>query len=180
VGEATAKELARHFGQMGHKDDDQGGGVMNASLEQLQAVPDVGPVVAQSIRTFFDQAHNREVVEQLRAAGVTWAEHEPSAAADAAALPFAGKTFVLTGTLPTLSRDEAKDLIEAQGGKVAGSVSKKTHFVVAGAEAGSKLDKAQSLGLTILDEAGLQALLASTQLDAAGALPLAAPPPDAH
>jgi DNA ligase (NAD+) len=156
---------------MGHKDDERGGGVMNASVEQLQAVPDVGPVVAQSIRTFFDQAHNREVVEQLRAAGVTWPEHEPSAAADAAALPFAGKTFVLTGTLPTLSRDEAKDLIEAQGGKVAGSVSKKTHYVVAGAEAGSKLEKAQSLGLTILDEAGLQALLASAQADGVQARP---------
>jgi DNA ligase (NAD+) len=173
VGEATAKELARHFGQMGHKDDERGGGVMNASVEQLQAVPDVGPVVAQSIRTFFDQAHNREIVEQLRSPeiGVTWPEHEPSAAADAAALPFAGKTFVLTGTLPTLSRDEAKDLIEAQGGKVAGSVSKKTHYVVAGAEAGSKLEKAQSLGLTILDEAGLQALLASAQADGVQARP---------
>ncbi|MFZ5526217.1 MAG: NAD-dependent DNA ligase LigA [Pseudomonadota bacterium] len=159
VGETTAKDLARHFGQLGHKDDDKKAGIMNASLDQLLAVNDVGPIVAQSIRTFFDQAHNAEVVEQLRAAGVTWAEHEPSAAADAAALPLYGKTFVLTGTLPTLGREDAKALIEAAGGKVAGSVSKKTHYVVAGTEAGSKLEKAQSLGVPVLDEAGLQALL---------------------
>jgi DNA ligase (NAD+) len=92
---------------------------------------------------------------------VKWAEHEPSAAADAASLPLFGKTLVLTGTLPTLSREEAKALIEEAGGKVAGSVSKKTHYVVAGEEAGSKLEKAQTLGVPILDEAGLQALLAS-------------------
>ncbi|MDX9842176.1 MAG: NAD-dependent DNA ligase LigA [Aquabacterium sp.] len=153
VGEATAKDLARHFGQIDR--------IMDAPEEQLLAVRDVGPVVARSIRTFFDQPHNREVVEQLRAAGVTWTEHEPSAAADAASLPLFGKTLVLTGTLPTLSREEAKALIEEAGGKVAGSVSKKTHYVVAGEEAGSKLEKAQSLGVPILDEAGLQALLAS-------------------
>lgn len=153
VGEATAKDLARHFGQIDR--------IMDAPEEQLLAVRDVGPVVARSIRTFFDQPHNREVVEQLRAAGVTWAEHEPSAAADAASLPLFGKTLVLTGTLSTLSREEAKALIEEAGGKVAGSVSKKTHYVVAGEEAGSKLEKAQALGVPILDEAGLQALLAS-------------------
>ena len=153
VGEATAKDLARHFGQIDR--------IMDAPEEQLLAVRDVGPVVARSIRTFFDQPHNREVVEQLRAAGVTWTEHEPSAAADAASLPLFGKTLVLTGTLPTLSREEAKALIEEAGGKVAGSVSKKTHYVVAGEEAGSKLEKAQTLGVPILDEAGLQALLAS-------------------
>ena len=153
VGEATAKDLARHFGQIDR--------IMDATEEQLLAVRDVGPVVARSIRTFFDQPHNREVVEQLRAAGVTWTEHEPSAAADAASLPLFGKTLVLTGTLPTLSREEAKALIEEAGGKVAGSVSKKTHYVVAGEEAGSKLEKAQTLGVPILDEAGLQALLAS-------------------
>ncbi|MGE0112078.1 NAD-dependent DNA ligase LigA [Aquabacterium sp.] len=158
VGEATAKDLARHFGQIDR--------IMDAPEEQLLAVRDVGPVVARSIRTFFDQPHNREVVEQLRAAGVTWPEHEPSAAADAATLPLFGKTLVLTGTLPTLSREEAKALIEEAGGKVAGSVSKKTHYVVAGEEAGSKLEKAQSLGVPVLDEAGLQALLA-----AAGATP---------
>ena len=158
VGAATAKDLARHFGQIDR--------IMDAPEEQLLAVRDVGPVVARSIRTFFDQPHNREVVEQLRAAGVTWTEHEPSAAADAATLPLFGKTLVLTGTLPTLSREEAKALIEEAGGKVAGSVSKKTHYVVAGEEAGSKLEKAQSLGVPVLDEAGLQALLA-----AAGATP---------
>ena len=151
VGEATAKDLARHFGQIDR--------IMDAPEEQLLAVRDVGPVVARSIRTFFDQPHNREVVEQLRAAGVTWTEHEPSAAADAANLPLFGKTLVLTGTLPTLSREEAKALIEEAGGKVAGSVSKKTHYVVAGEEAGSKLEKAQALGVPVLDEAGLQALL---------------------
>ncbi|MFZ2298823.1 MAG: NAD-dependent DNA ligase LigA, partial [Aquabacterium sp.] len=158
VGEATAKDLARHFGQIDR--------IIDAPEEQLLAVRDVGPVVARSIRTFFDQPHNREVVEQLRAAGVTWTEHEPSAAADAANLPLFGKTLVLTGTLPTLSREEAKALIEEAGGKVAGSVSKKTHYVVAGEEAGSKLEKAQALGVPVLDEAGLQALLTT-----AGATP---------
>ena len=150
VGEATAKDLARHFGALAR--------VMDASVEQLLEVNDVGPVVAQSIRTFFEQPHNREVVEQLRAAGIRWDEHEGSAA-DASPKPLAGKTLVLTGTLPTLSRDEAKELIEAAGGKVSGSVSKKTHFVVAGEEAGSKLDKARELGVPVLDEAALRALL---------------------
>ncbi len=149
VGETTAKDLARHFGNLD--------AIMGASPEQLLQVPAVGPVVAQSLRTFFDQPHNREVVEQLRAAGVQWKEGEPS---PRALLPLAGQTFVLTGTFPTLSREEAKERLEAAGAKVAGSVSKKTHYVVAGAEAGSKLDKARDLGLTILDEAGMLALLA--------------------
>ncbi len=149
VGEATAKELARHFGKMD--------AIMDATLDQLLQVADVGPIVAQSLRTFFDQPHNREVVEQLRACGVTWTEGEPTAGAS---LPLAGQTFVLTGTLPTLSRDQAKDMLEALGAKVAGSVSKKTHCVVAGAEAGSKLDKAEELGIKVLDEAGLLALVA--------------------
>ncbi len=148
VGEATAKALARHFGGLD--------AIMDATLEQLLQVNDVGPIVAQSMRTFFDQAHNREVVEQLRACGVTWQEGAP---APVIPKPLTGKTFVLTGTLPTLSRDEAKDLIEAAGGKVAGSVSKKTSFVVAGAEAGSKLDKAQELGVAILDETGFKEML---------------------
>jgi len=148
VGEATAKELARHFGQLDR--------IMDATEAQLLEVNDVGPVVAQSIRTFFDQPHNREVVEQLRACGVHWEEGAP---AERAAQPLAGKTFVLTGTFPTLSRDQAKDLLEAAGAKVAGSVSKKTDYVVAGAEAGSKLDKAQALGVAVLDEAGMLALL---------------------
>lgn len=176
VGETTAKDLARHFGRLGHKDDAQGGGIMNASLAQLLAVKDIGPVVAQSIRTFFDQPHNAEVVEQLRAAGVEWPEHEPSAQADAASLPLYGKTLVLTGTLPTLGREDAKALIEAAGGKVAGSVSKKTHYVIAGAEAGSKLDKARSLGVPVLDEAGLQTLLSEGPAAVATA---DANPPDA-
>ncbi|MDO9481837.1 MAG: NAD-dependent DNA ligase LigA [Hydrogenophaga sp.] len=148
VGEATAKELARHFGQLDR--------IMDATEEQLLEVSDVGPVVAQSIRTFFDQPHNREVVEQLRACGVHWEEGAP---AERVAQPLAGKTFVLTGTFPTLSRDQAKDLLEAAGAKVAGSVSKKTDYVVAGAEAGSKLDKAQALGVAVLDEAGMMGLL---------------------
>ena len=150
VGEATAKALARHFGKMD--------AIMDATLDQLLQVADVGPIVALSLRTFFDQTHNREVVEQLRACGVTWTEGEPT---EGASLPLAGQTFVLTGTLPTLSRDEAKDLLEALGAKVAGSVSKKTHGVVAGAEAGSKLEKAQTLGIPVMDEAGLLALVAS-------------------
>ncbi|WIV99932.1 NAD-dependent DNA ligase LigA [Kinneretia aquatilis] len=150
VGETTAKDLARHFGRID--------ALMDASVEQLLQVRDVGPIVAQSIHTFFAQPHNREVVEQLRAAGLSWDEGE-GAAAQTGLQPLAGKTLVLTGTLPTLSRDAAKDLIEAAGGKVSGSVSKKTHYVVAGEEAGSKLDKARELGVTVLDEAGLQALL---------------------
>ncbi|WP_439608660.1 NAD-dependent DNA ligase LigA [Hydrogenophaga sp.] len=149
VGEATAKELARHFGQLD--------AIMDASVEALSEVNDVGPVVAQSIRTFFEQPHNREVVEQLRACGLSWEEGEPAARAPQ---PLAGRTFVLTGTFPTLSRDQAKDLLEAAGAKVAGSVSKKTDYVVAGAEAGSKLEKAQALGVAVIDEAGMLAMLA--------------------
>jgi DNA ligase (NAD+) len=153
VGETTAKDLARHFGNMRR--------LLDAGVEQLLQVSDVGPVVAQSVRAFFEQPHNREVIEQLMAAGVSWPETDGTA--DAVALPLAGRTFVLTGTLPSLSRDEAKDLIEAAGGKVAGSVSKKTHVVVAGEEAGSKLDKARELGITIVDEQGLREILDGTR-----------------
>ncbi len=149
VGEATAKELARHFGSLDR--------LMQADEEALVQVADIGPVVALSIAQFFAEAHNREVIAQMRGCGVRWEEGEPSAIAPAAAL--AGKSFVLTGTLPTLSREEAKSMVEALGGKVAGSVSRKTDYVVAGAEAGSKLAKAEELGLTILDEAGLLQLL---------------------
>jgi DNA ligase (NAD+) len=152
VGEATAKEMARHFGQLDR--------IMDATEEQLLEVNDVGPIVAQSLRTFFDQPHNREVVEQLRACGVRWEEGEPAAQTPK---PLAGKTFVLTGTFPTLSRDQAKDLLEAAGAKVAGSVSKKTDYVVAGVEAGSKLSKAQELGVAVLDEAEMLALINSLQ-----------------
>jgi DNA ligase (NAD+) len=148
VGESTAKDLAAHFGGIDR--------VMDATLEQLLEVRDVGPVVAQSIRAFFDQPHNREVVEQLRAAGIRWDEH---AGAQSAPKTLAGLTVVLTGTLPSLTRDEAKDRLEAAGAKVAGSVSKRTSYVVAGEQAGSKLDKARELGVPVLDEAGLLALL---------------------
>lgn len=151
VGEATARDLARHFGQLD--------ALLAADLEALQQVPDVGPVVAQCIVDFLAEPHNREVIEQLRAAGVRWEEGEPAAPAG----HLLGKTFVLTGTLPKLSRDEAKALIEAAGGKVSGSVSKKTDWVVAGAEAGSKLDKAQALGVDIVDEEGLRRLLEQGQ-----------------
>lgn len=148
VGEATAKDLARHFGTLD--------AIMAASVEQLLEVRDVGPVVAESIHTFFAQPHNREVVQQLRACGVHWEEGAP---AEKAPQILAGKTVVLTGTLPTMGRDEAKERLEAAGAKVSGSVSKKTSYVVAGAEAGSKLTKAQELGVPVLDEAGMLALL---------------------
>ncbi len=157
VGETTAKDLARHFGKLDALLDAATLDDRPAALAALQAVPDVGPVVAQSIRDFLQESHNREVVEQLRAAGVRWDEFEPSE--NLATGPLLGKTLVITGTLPTLSRDEAKALIEAAGGKASGSVSKKTDYLVAGEEAGSKLAKAQELGVPILDEAGLLALL---------------------
>jgi len=153
VGETTAKDLAKHFGALDP--------LMDAPLEALLDVADVGPIVAQSVRTFFDQPHNREVVEQLRGVGVTWPEGPGTAVAKPAAGPLAGKTFVLTGALPVLTRDEAKEMIESAGGKVSGSVSKKTDYVVAGSEAGSKLAKAQELGTAVLDEAGLLTLLAA-------------------
>jgi DNA ligase (NAD+) len=153
VGEATAKELARHFGTLD--------AIMDATEEALLGVSDVGPIVAQSIRTFFAQPHNREVVEALRkpepdGCGLHWEEGEPAAQAPKL---LAGKTFVLTGTFPTLSRDQAKDLLEAAGAKVAGSVSKKTSYVVAGTDAGSKLVKANELGVPVLDEAAMLAML---------------------
>ena len=148
VGEATAKELARHFGQLD--------AIMAASEDALLQVADVGPVVAHSIRTFFDQAHNREVVQALRDAGIVWAEGDALAPTE---MPLAGITVVLTGTLQSMGREEAKEKLEALGAKVAGSVSKKTHYVVAGAEAGSKLEKAQALGVPVLDDAGLAVLL---------------------
>jgi DNA ligase (NAD+) len=149
VGEATAKELARHFGQLQ--------AIMDASEDALLQVADIGPIVAHSLHTFFAQPHNREVVQALRSAGVHWPEGEALAPTE---MPLAGLTVVLTGTLPTLGRDEAKDKLEALGAKVAGSVSKKTSYVVAGAEAGSKLEKAQALGVPVLDEDGLLQLLA--------------------
>jgi DNA ligase (NAD+) len=149
VGESTAKDLARHFGSLA--------ALMQADPGQLLEVADVGPIVAESVHTFFAQAHNREVIEAL-GRYVSWKESDgdPDRAPPQ---PLAGKTFVLTGALPMLARDEAKEMIEAQGGKVAGSVSKRTDFVVAGAEAGSKLEKARALGVAVIDEARLLALL---------------------
>ena len=151
VGETTAKDLARHFGRLD--------ALLAADEQALLQVPDVGPVVASSIRHFLEEPHNREVIERLRAHGVTWPESD-GAVDSMAPQPLAGKTFVLTGTLPGMSRDQAKELLEAAGAKVAGSVSKKTDYVVAGAEAGSKLEKAQALGVAVLDEAGMLELLA--------------------
>ena len=143
VGEVTAKDLARHFGNLD--------ALMDAGMEQLQEAPDVGPIVAESIAGFMRERHNREVVGELRAAGVRWKEGAPARPATAG--PFVGKIVVLTGTLGAMTRDEAKERIESLGGRISGSVSKKTDYVVAGDEAGSKLDKARELGVTVLDEA---------------------------
>ena len=148
VGESTARDLARHFGALD--------ALLEADEAALLAVPDVGPIVAQCLLQFLAEPHNREVIEQLRAAGIVFPEGEGEAAELG---PLAGKTLVLTGTLPQLARDEAKALIEAAGGKVSGSVSRKTHYVVAGSEAGSKLAKAQELAVPIIDEAQLRILL---------------------
>ena len=148
VGETTAKDLATHFGNLD--------AVMAADESALLEVRDVGPVLARAIADFFAERHNRDVIAKLRAAGVRFAEGSPRRAKNGAA---SGKTFVLTGTLPSLTRDEASALIEAEGGKVTTSVSKKTDFLVAGAEAGSKLERAQALEVTIIDEAGLKKLL---------------------
>ena len=146
VGESTAKDLAKHFGGI-HA-------LMDAPMDELLMVNDVGPVVADSIVSFMSEPHNREVIEQLLVSGIEFQNEERITTVD-----LSGKTFVLTGTLPTLSRDQAKEMLEAAGAKVAGSVSQKTSFVVAGSEAGSKLDKATELGIPILDEVTLLKLL---------------------
>jgi DNA ligase (NAD+) len=146
VGERTGQFLAEHFGSM----DD----LVKATEEELQQVEEVGPRIAKSIVEFFAEPKNRELVDELRAAGLTFKGKKKERGTK-----LAGKTFVLTGTLATYTRDEAKKLIEGAGGKVAGSVSKKTDYVVAGTEAGSKLDKAKELGVAVIDENGLQALL---------------------
>ena len=148
VGESTAKDLATHFGSLD--------AVMAASGEQLLQVRDVGPVVAASVQSFFAQAHHREVIEQLRAQGVTWPEELDKASMHK---PLDGQTFVITGTLARLSRDQARDLLESLGAKVASSVSKKTTALVAGESAGSKLEKAQSLGVHVMDEAAFESWL---------------------
>jgi DNA ligase (NAD+) len=147
VGERTAQILARTFGSLDE--------IAAADRERLQAAEEVGPKVADSIRRFFDEPHNRELVERLRRAGLRFTEEKRGPAVGS----LSGRTFVLTGTLPSMTRDEAKAKIEAAGGKVAGSVSKKTSFVVAGEEAGSKLEKARELGIAILDQEELEAML---------------------
>jgi DNA ligase (NAD+) len=151
VGEATAKDLANHFGRLN--------ALMSATNEQLLQVNDVGPIVAEAILQFFAEPHNTDVIQSMREQGVTWPEHDGKKENTGG---LSGQTFVLTGTLPTMSRDAAKALIEAAGGKVSGSVSKKTHYVIAGADAGSKLENAQTFGVPVLDEAGLIALLAAS------------------
>ncbi len=147
VGEATARDLARYFGNLDE--------LCAADEEALQEVADVGPVVAQSIERFFREPRNRDVVKQLRKRGVRWSEGKTPGAG----LPLRGKTFVVTGTLPNLRREEAKERLEALGARVSGTVSKKTDYVVVGSEAGSKYDKARELGVTLLDEEGLLKLL---------------------
>jgi DNA ligase (NAD+) len=147
VGERTAQLLAEHFGSMSE--------LMKASAEELEAVNEVGPKVAQAIVEFYAVEKNLQLVRDLESLGLTM-----TAERRVVGTALAGLTFVLTGTLPTLTRDEAKAKIEAAGGKVSGSVSKKTDYVVAGDEAGSKLDKANSLGVKVVDEAGLLRLLA--------------------
>jgi DNA ligase (NAD+) len=147
VGERTAQILADAFGDLDK--------IAAASEDELQKAEEVGPKVAASIRRFFAEERNRELVERLRAEGFTFTYKSKRKSGGAAS----GLTFVLTGTLPNLSREEASARIESAGGKVAGSVSKKTHYVVAGEEAGSKLDKAKALGVPVIDEAALLALL---------------------
>jgi DNA ligase (NAD+) len=148
VGESTARDLAAHFGNLE--------ALAQAGVDELQIVTDVGPVVAESVAQFFGEPHNREVIKALKDAGIHYDAAVPRSAASAA---IAGKIFVLTGTLPNLSRDEAKERIEAAGGRVMGSVSKKTHYVVVGTDAGSKLEKAQGLGVAVIDEQALLVLL---------------------
>jgi DNA ligase (NAD+) len=147
VGETTARDLALHFGELDP--------LMAADEEMLQRMPDVGPVVARSIAQFFAEPHNRNVVEGLRAAGVVYERVSKPPPRSG----ISGRTFVLTGTLPRLTRDEAKERILQAGGKVVGSVSKKTDYLVAGADPGSKYDKARELGVALLDEDGLLELL---------------------
>ena len=156
VGEATAKELARHFATLDNS--------MMADETRLQLVPDIGPVVAQSITTFFAEPHNIEVIAQLRAAGVQWPEQAENAVQ---LLPLNAKIFVLTGTLTSMNRDEAKSRLEKLGARVTGSVSHKTDYVVAGAEAGTKLSKAQELNINVLDEQQFLQLLNNNEMSLA-------------
>ena len=155
VGTVTAQNLANHFGFLER--------IMNASVDVLLDVPDVGNIVAQHLVNFFAEEHNRTVIEQLQKSGVHWDESEPVNAADDA--PLAGKTAVITGTLSDMSRDDAKLALEALGVKVTGSVSAKTDFLVAGDKAGSKLTKAQNLGVRVFDEEAFKVLLETPRLD---------------
>jgi DNA ligase (NAD+) len=149
VGETVAELLARHFGDLDP--------LLESSQEELESVEGVGPIIAESVARFFADPRNRAEVEALRKLGVTWEKRAPAPARREG--PLTGRTFVLTGTLEGLTRDEAKRRIEGLGGKVTGSVSKKTDYVVAGAEPGSKLERARELGVEVLDRAGLEALL---------------------
>ncbi len=148
VGETTAKDLAKYFGTLDN--------LLGVDIQTLQQVPDVGPVVALSITNFLSETHNREVIAQLRTSGAHWPEQP---AQPLTRLPFSGQIFVLTGTLTALSREIAKEKLESLGAKVSGSVSVKTTCVIAGAEAGSKLDKARELGVRVLDEAEFMQML---------------------
>ena len=151
VGVTTAQNLADYFGFLER--------IQQADEATLLAVPDVGEIVAKHILSFFSEEHNQVIIEQLRKVGVNWPEAEPVSAAESAELPLAGKVYVITGTLNEMGRDDAKQYLHALGGKVTGSVSAKTDCLVAGEKAGSKLTKAESLGITILDEAGFIQLL---------------------
>jgi len=151
VGVTTAQNLADHFGFLQR--------IQDADEETLLAVPDVGEIVAKHLLSFFSEPHNQSIIEQLIKAGLTWPESEPVSAAESAELPLAGKVYVITGTLSEMGRDDAKSYLQALGGKVTGSVSAKTDCLLAGEKAGSKLTKAQGLGIEILDEAGFIELL---------------------
>lgn len=151
VGVTTAQNLADHFGFL-HR-------IQNADEAALLAVSDVGEIVAQHVLSFFGEAHNQTIIQQLQQAGLQWPEREPVSAEETAELPFAGQVYVITGTLSTLSRDDAKQYIQALGGKVTGSISAKTDCLVAGEKAGSKLTKAQALGINIVDEESFITLL---------------------
>jgi DNA ligase (NAD+) len=153
AGEGTAKRLNEHYGSLD--------AIMNASLQELQLIDDIGPIVASSIVKYFGEQRNKLQVYRLRQSGVTWPEG-PKKVVQITELT--GKIFVLTGTLPTLEREVAKTLIEDVGGKISGTVSSKTSYLVAGDNAGTKYDKAVELGIPILDEAGLKLLLGDTML----------------
>jgi DNA ligase (NAD+) len=146
VGERTAQFLAEHFGSLD--------AIMNASAEELEQVNEVGPRIAESIVEFFGDKHNRKLVDDLRKAGLTFSGKKKEKGTK-----LAGKTFVLTGTLARYSRDDAKKLIENAGGRVSGSVSKKTDYVVAGSDAGSKLDKARELGVSVIGEEEMERMV---------------------